>query len=120
MGGGQPFIRPLAGYAPWWLLLQTTGHRTGLARVTPLGNGPFDGETICVLSVYGERSAYVKNVRADPRVRVKRRGRWLEGLADVVDPTPETVARLGRYPRWVLLRLASDPKIIRVRRTGAA
>lgn len=69
-----PFIRPLAGDAPWWLLLQTTGRRTGLPRVTPLVNGAFDGDTICVLSVYGERSAYVKNLRADPSVRVKRRG----------------------------------------------
>lgn len=108
------FIRPIAGYAPWWLLLETTGRRTGKSRLTPLANAPFDGRTLCILSVYGEASAFVKNSRATPTVRVKRRGRWLNGAAEVVDPTPEMVARLGRYARWVLFRFASDPRILRV------
>lgn len=110
----NPFIRPLAGYVPWWVLLETTGRRTGRPRRTPLASAPFDGETMFVLSVYGEASEFAKNVRATPAVRVKRRGRWLNGTAVVADPTPETVARLGRYARWVLLRMGSDPKVVEV------
>lgn len=106
--------RPLAGYAPWWVLLQTTGRRTGKPRFTPLANAPFDGQTLCFLSVYGETSAFVMNIRANPTVRVKRRGHSLHGAAEVVDPTPEMIANLGRYARWVLLRIASDPKIVKI------
>lgn len=65
---------------------------TGRRRLTPLANGRFDGGTLSVLSVYGDSSAFVKNICANPAVRVKRRGRWLDGSAEVVDPTPENVA----------------------------
>lgn len=110
----NPLTRPIAGYAPWWVLMETTGRRTGRRRLTPLANAPFDGATLYVLSVYGDSSAFVKNIRATAVVRVKRRGRWLDGTAEVVDPTAENVARLGLYARRALLRIASDPKIVRV------
>lgn len=110
----NPFTRPLAGYAPWWVLLQTTGRRTGQLRLTPLASSPFDGQMLCLLSVYGDRSAFVKNIRAHPVVRVKRRGSWFDGKAEVLEPTPETVARLGRYSRSALLRFASEPMIVKV------
>ena len=110
----NPLTRPIAGYAPWWVLVETTGRRTGRRRLTPLANAPFDGATLSLLSVYGDSSAFVKNIRANPVMRVKRRGRWLDGTAEVVDPTPENVARLGLYARRALLRIASDPRIVRV------
>lgn len=108
----NPLTRPIAGYAPWWVLLETTGRRTGRRRLTPLANGRFDGGTLSVLSVYGDSSAFVKNIRSNPAVRVKRRGRWLDGSAEVVDPTPENVARLGVYARRALLRFGSDSKVV--------
>ena len=110
----NPFTRPLAGYAPWWVLVETNGRRTGRPRLTPLANAPFDGSTLSVLSVYGDASAFVKNLRANPVVRVKRRGRWHDGTADVLEPTHDAVARLGLYARWVLLRIGDDPKVIKV------
>jgi deazaflavin-dependent oxidoreductase (nitroreductase family) len=110
----NPLIRPLAGFAPWWVLLETTGHRTGARRRTPLVNGPLDGSVLSVLSVYGDSAVFVKNIRANPRVRVKRRGRWREGTVEVIEVTSETVADLGLYARRVLLRIASDPKVVRV------
>ena len=42
---------PLAGLAPWWVVLETKGRRTGRQRRTPLANGPFDGLSILVRSV---------------------------------------------------------------------
>jgi deazaflavin-dependent oxidoreductase (nitroreductase family) len=104
----------MAGRAPWWVLLETTGRRTGKPRLTPLAGAPFDGATLCVLSVYGEASSFVRNIRANPTVRVKRRGSWLDGEAEIVDPTPATVASLGVYARSVLLRIAADPKVVKV------
>lgn len=110
----NPATRPLAGYAPWWVLMETTGRRTGARRRTPMANAPFDGSVLSVLAVYGDSAAFAKNIRANPRVRVKRRGRWLEGTAEVVEATPEAAAHLGLYARRVLLRVATEPKIVRV------
>ena len=66
-----------------------------------------------VLSVCGDASAFVKNIRANPEVRIQRRGRWHTGTAEVLAPTPETTAQLGRYARSMLLRIASEPKVVR-------
>ena len=66
--------RPVAGVVPWWVLLETTGRRTGLPRRTPLAAGRFDGSSLCVLAAYGTTSLFVKNIAIDPIVRVKRRG----------------------------------------------
>ena len=106
--------RPLAGYAPWWVLLETTGRRSGRPRSTPLAGAPFDGATISLLAGYGEESAFVKNIRADPGVRVKRRGQWLNGTAQLLAPTPDAVAPLGRYARNVLLRVGADPVVVKI------
>lgn len=51
---------PVAGYAPWWVLLETTGARTGLPRRTPLSNGPLTDGTISLLAVNGATAAFVK------------------------------------------------------------
>ncbi len=110
----NPLTRPLAGYAPWWVVIESTGRRTGTARRTPLANAPLKGSVLSVLSVYGDSAAFVKNIRANPRVRVKRRGRWLDGSAEVVDASPQAVADLGLYARHVLIRIGSDPKIVRI------
>lgn len=110
----NPLTRPFAGYAPWWVVLETTGHRTGRRRLTPLANAPFDGSALSLLSVYGMRSAFVKNIRANAVVRVKRRGRWLDGTVELLDPTPDATAQLGLYARSVLLRISSEPKVLKV------
>ena len=110
----NPLTRPIAGYAPWWVLVETTGRLTGKQRRTPLANAPLKSSEISVLSVYGDSAAFVKNIRANPRVRLKRRGRWFDGTAEVVEASPETVAQLGMYARRVLVRMGSDPKVVRV------
>lgn len=103
----------LAGYAPWWVLLETTGHRTGTRRLTPLANGPLDGSTLALVSVYGHSAAFVKNIRANPTVRIQRRGRWLEGAVELLEPTPEAVDAFGVYAKRVLLRIGTKPKVLR-------
>jgi deazaflavin-dependent oxidoreductase (nitroreductase family) len=69
-------------------LLETTGRRTGRPRLTPICDGQ-DGDTFWVVAQRGRRSDYVRNIQANPRVRVKvRRGartEWLAGTAHIVD-----------------------------------
>lgn len=105
----------IAGYAPWWVLLETTGHRTGKRRLTPLANGPFNGATLALISVYGDSAAFVKNIRANSTVRIKRRGRWHEGTAELLAPTPEAVDALGVYAKRVLLPIGTNPRVLRVK-----
>lgn len=72
-----------AGYA----LLETTGRRSGLARQTPVGNG-LVGEQFWIVAEHGARAAYVRNIGANPRVRVRiKDGRhqvWRTGTATVL------------------------------------
>lgn len=105
---------PVAGYAPWWVLLETTGVRTGLPRLTPLSNGPLNDGTLSLLAVYGDTAAFVRNARANPTLRVKRRGRWHEGVAEICEPTPNTIDALGIYARRVLLRIGTGAKILQI------
>ncbi|AKZ56354.1 hypothetical protein SAM23877_3307 [Streptomyces ambofaciens ATCC 23877] len=82
---------------PTQTLLETTGRVSGLPRRTPVG-GRRVGGSFWLVSEFGERSQYVRNIRADPRVRVRVRGRWYSGTAHVL-PDDDPVARLRRLPR---------------------
>lgn len=68
---------------PGWAVLETTGRRTGLPRRVPVGDG-LVGSTFWIVSEHGARSAYVRNIEADPRVRVRVRGRWRSGTAHLL------------------------------------
>lgn len=110
----NPLTRGIAGYAPWWIVLETTGRRTGKRRRTPFATGPFDGKQLLLIAVHGEHSAFAHNIAADPRVRVKRRGRWLEGSASWRPIDDDVLARFGRYARSGLRSFASDPMVLQI------
>jgi deazaflavin-dependent oxidoreductase (nitroreductase family) len=106
-----------AGVAPRaFALLETTGRRTGLARHTPVGNG-LDGDTFWLVAAHGTQADYVRNLQAEPRVRVKVGGSWRPGTA-VVLPGDDAAARSRTLPyQWdaALGRLmASAPLTIRI------
>src|SRR5436309_8777999 len=67
----NPPTRPLAGFAPWWVLLETRGRTTGQRRVTPLARGPVDGSVVWLISVHGRHAQWVRNLEAAPDVRIK-------------------------------------------------
>jgi deazaflavin-dependent oxidoreductase (nitroreductase family) len=72
------------GLAPRaFALLETTGRRTGKKRRTPVGNG-LDGDTFWLVTEQGHEGDYVKNLLADPAVRVKIGWRWRTGTAEIV------------------------------------
>ncbi|MER6126487.1 nitroreductase/quinone reductase family protein [Streptomyces sp. NPDC001795] len=90
---GNPVLRRL----PLQTVLETTGRVSGLPRRTPVG-GRRIGDSFWLVSEYGERSQYVRNVRANPRVRVRIRGRWHPGTAHLL-PDDDPRARLKTLPR---------------------
>jgi deazaflavin-dependent oxidoreductase (nitroreductase family) len=73
---------------PGYAFLETTGRRSGRPRRTPVGDGR-EGDTFWIVSEHGRRSGYVRNLEADPHVRVQvREGlrmRWRLGTAHVLE-----------------------------------
>jgi deazaflavin-dependent oxidoreductase (nitroreductase family) len=69
-------------------LLETKGRRTGQRRLTPVCDGQ-DGNTFWLLSQRGRDADWVRNIEANPRVRVKvqtgPRGAWRRGTAHILD-----------------------------------
>jgi len=90
---GNPILRRL----PIQTVLETTGRTSGLPRRTPVG-GRRVGDSFWLVSEYGERSQYVRNIRANPRVRVRIRGHWHTGTAHLL-PEDDPRARLKTLPR---------------------
>lgn len=94
----NPFTRQVAGRLPGWVLLETTGRRTGKKRRTPVG-GTRVGQSFWVVSEQGRHADYVRNIESDPRVRVRIRGSWVEGRAQVV-PEDDADARRRTQSAW--------------------
>lgn len=84
----NPPVRALAarGLLPGIAVLETTGRKSGEPRRTPVSNGYEPAtNTFWIVAEMGRKASYVRNIAADPRVRVRVRGRWREGTAHVLD-----------------------------------
>lgn len=89
---------PLMRRMPFQTLLETTGRKSGEPRRTPLGGKLVDGQ-FWFVSEFGEKSQYIRNIQADPRVRVRLRGRWRGGTAHLV-PEDDARKRLESLPQF--------------------
>ena len=110
----NPLARRLAGIAPFWVVLETAGRRTGRARHTPLARGPIDGRTAWLISVHGAHATFARNIAADPRVRLRMRRRWYEGRAELTDLDPDVLRRFSRYSRAGPATIGIEPKLVKV------
>jgi deazaflavin-dependent oxidoreductase (nitroreductase family) len=81
---------------PFQTLLETTGRKSGEPRRTPLG-GRRVGNQFWFVSEFGDRSQYVKNIQADPSVRVRLKGKWHKGVAHLL-PDDDAQERLRSLP----------------------
>lgn len=93
-------IRGLRWYfsrARGWVLLTTIGRKTGLPREVLLPCARTDA-FVLVMSTYGSRSDWMRNLRADPRVRVTHRGRVLPARAEIVDDLARKRALVTAHP----------------------
>jgi deazaflavin-dependent oxidoreductase (nitroreductase family) len=76
----MPFFRLLNGVAPGFGVVETTGRKTGRRHQVPVGGRLVD-DTFWFVAGIGRRANYVRNIEANPRVRVKIYGRWRSGTA---------------------------------------
>jgi deazaflavin-dependent oxidoreductase (nitroreductase family) len=111
----NPVTRVVAGYVPWWSLLETTGRKSGRPRHTPVGNGLRDA-TFWIVAEHGRRAGYVRNIQANPRVRVRVGGRWRTGTAHIMweDDARARQLRLGRVNAAVVRLMGTDLLTVRV------
>jgi deazaflavin-dependent oxidoreductase (nitroreductase family) len=83
----EAIVRMLRRYverAPGWVLLTTRGRKTGLPREVLLPCERTE-DAVIVISTYGWRSQWVRNIREESRVRVTC-GAWvLEGRAEIIE-----------------------------------
>jgi deazaflavin-dependent oxidoreductase (nitroreductase family) len=93
----QRVANPLMRRLPIQTLLETTGRKSGEPRRTPLG-GRRVGDQFWFVSEFGGKSQYVKNIKANPNVRVRLNGRWHTGVAHLL-PDDDPHARLRSLPR---------------------
>jgi len=77
-------LRSYFSRAPGWVLLTTRGRRTGLPREVLLPCARTNGDII-VISTYGTRSDWFRNLRKDPQVEVTAGGRRVPGRAEIVE-----------------------------------
>ena len=103
---------------PTHALLETTGRRTGKVRLNPVGNGlTDDGSTFWIVAEHGRHASYVRNLEANPDVRIRIGRTWRTGRAHVL-PDDDPHARLraiGRPINGFMVRvMGTDLLTVRV------
>jgi deazaflavin-dependent oxidoreductase (nitroreductase family) len=69
--------------APGTAILETTGRKSGRPRRNPVTNGLDDG-VFWIVAEHGRRASYVRNIEANPNVRLRIGRRWRKGTARLV------------------------------------
>jgi deazaflavin-dependent oxidoreductase (nitroreductase family) len=93
-------------------LIETTGRKSGQPRAAPVTNG-LDGDVFWIVTEHGHKANYVRNIEANPRVRVNAGRGWRTGTARIVDEDPET-----RLAQIVALNPRARANANVVRKTG--
>ena len=114
----NPFVRRAIERGvcpPGWAVLETTGRRSGLPRRTPVGDGR-RGDTFWIVAEHGRRAGYVRNIEANPRVRVLTGSRWRTGTAHVVpdDDPRERQRQLGRLNALGVRAMGTELLTVRI------
>lgn len=111
----NPVVRRLhsIGITGGTALLETTGRKTKQPRQTPVGNG-LRGNEFWIVTEHGRHSSYVKNIEADPRVRVKVGRTWFGGTAHILDDDDprERLRWLRRPANDTALRLVGTEHLV--------
>jgi deazaflavin-dependent oxidoreductase (nitroreductase family) len=81
---------------PGLVILETIGRKSGQPRRTPVGDY-VQGDTAWIFTEHGRAAAYMRNIEANPRVRMKVGRRWRTGSAEVM-PDDDARARQRRMP----------------------
>ncbi|EPZ18135.1 nitroreductase [Mycobacteroides abscessus subsp. abscessus] len=95
-GFQRRILNPVGRRLPGVVMLETTGRKTGRPRRTVVSGRRLD-ETFWMVSEHGHHSHYVSNIKADPAVRLRIRGRWRKGIAHLLDDD-NPLERLSTLP----------------------
>jgi deazaflavin-dependent oxidoreductase (nitroreductase family) len=99
--------RPVAGWLPWFGVLEHVGRRSGVVRRTPLNVFHVGGDRWVVALTYGPDVQWLRNIEAAGECRMLIRGRWLR----MVEPRrfhDPSRATMPPPVRWFLALLDVD------------
>ncbi len=85
------------GLVPGFVLVETIGRRTGEPRHTVVGMH-VEGTVGWVIAEFGRHAGYVRNLEANPDVRVRMHRQWRSARARILDDD-DPQARLGAFHR---------------------
>jgi deazaflavin-dependent oxidoreductase (nitroreductase family) len=115
----NPFVKAATSAGiplPSIVILETTGRKSGEPRRTPVGKA-IEGDTLWIVTEHGRKAGYVRNIEANPSVRVKVGRKWRTGTAH---PMPEDDARArqrklpNRMNQAVVRAMGSELMTVRV------
>lgn len=75
--------------------IETVGRRTGLTRRVPVAI-TYDGDEAWVIAQHGIDTGWGANISATPKVRIRRRGEWVDGQAQIM-PDDDVPARVKTF-----------------------
>jgi deazaflavin-dependent oxidoreductase (nitroreductase family) len=105
------------GLAPHtYAILETTGRRSGEPRRTPVGHR-VEGDVVWIVAEHGARAGYVRNIRSNPRVRIKLRDGWHDGSASILeddDPRQRLRRMRRRFNALVVRLMGTDLLSVRI------
>ena len=79
----NPLFGPVMGTVLGWAVVETIGRNSGQPRQVPVG-GRLRGNSFWLVAGESRRSKYLKNIEANPTVRLRVHGRWRSGTAHVL------------------------------------
>jgi deazaflavin-dependent oxidoreductase (nitroreductase family) len=98
---------PIAGWAPWFGVLEHVGRRSGRVRRTPLNVFRTGSDRWVIALTYGPGVQWLRNIEAAGECRILTRRRWLR----LVEPRrfrDPTRTAMPLPVRWVLALLRVD------------
>ncbi len=112
-GGLVRLLRYYFERAPGWVLLTTRGRKTGLPREVLM---PCErtADAIILISTYGFRSDWIRNIERDPHVQVTCGGWVLPGRADIIEDLDAKRALLSAHPFFPAMPVAPLHLLLRV------
>jgi deazaflavin-dependent oxidoreductase (nitroreductase family) len=110
---GNPLVMRLARWTAIWGVVEARGRRSGLPRRVPVAIGR-QRSKVWLVAAQGMKAGYVRNIIAQPDVRVRVRGRWYSGRAEVLPRTTSFPSALGWYARSAARLWPEDYRLVRV------
>jgi deazaflavin-dependent oxidoreductase (nitroreductase family) len=112
----MPLFMPLYGVVPGTAIIETTGRRTGQVRRVPVAARRNASGVVWLVAGVGRDARYVKNIEANPRVRVRTQGRWWSGTATLCpdDDARRRMFKISLVNGFFLLIAGGDHLSVRI------